>query len=81
MTSSPVVQVFTRKKARRVQSRAHRVAVPFIPALHIALHFFAVADLISSAVLYLQLRRADKLRQARALASAGTLPQHPTDVQ
>ena len=29
MISSPVVQVFTGKKARRVQSRAHRLAAPF----------------------------------------------------
>ena len=50
-------------------------------ALHIALHFFAVADLISAIVLYLQLRRAGKARIASTEASAGTPPQHPTDVQ
>ena len=52
-----------------------------VAALHIALHFFPITDLISSAVLYLQLRRADKLRQASAEASAGTPPQQTTDVQ
>lgn len=50
-------------------------------ALHIALHFFAVADLISAIVLYLQLRRADKARQAHAEASAGTPHQNPTGIQ
>ena len=50
-------------------------------AIHIALHFFAVADFFSSVVLYLQLRRADKARIASAVASTGTLPRHPTDVQ
>ena len=50
-------------------------------AIHIALHFFPITDLISSAVLYLQLRRADKARKSSAEASAGTPPQHPTDVQ
>ena len=50
-------------------------------AIHIALHFFAVADLISAIVLYLQLRRANKARIASTVASAGTPPQHPTDVQ
>ena len=49
--------------------------------LHIALHFFAVADFFSAAVLYLQLRRADKARKAHAEASASTPPQHPTGVQ
>jgi len=52
-----------------------------LTALHIALHFFAVADFFSAAVLYRQLRRADKARKASAEASAGTRPQHPTDVQ
>ena len=52
-----------------------------LAALHIALHFFAVADFFSAAVLYLQLRRADKARIASAEASASTPPQHPTDVQ
>ena len=50
-------------------------------ATHIALHFFAVADFFSATVLYLQLRSADKARIASAEASAGTPPQHPTDVQ
>ena len=50
-------------------------------AIHIALHFFAVADFFSAAVLYLQLRRADKVRKAAAEASAGTPPQQPADVQ
>ena len=52
-----------------------------LAALHIALHFFAVADFFSSAVLYLQLRSADKARKSSAEASAGTPPQQPTDVQ
>ena len=52
-----------------------------LAAIHIALHFFAVADFFSAAVLYLQLRRADKARKASAEASAGTPHQHPTDVQ
>ena len=50
-------------------------------ALHIALHFFAVADFFSAAVLYLQLRRAGKARKASAEASAGLPHQNPTDVQ
>ena len=52
-----------------------------LAALHIALHFFAVAGFFSAAVLYLQLRRADKARIASAEASAGAPPQQPTDVQ
>ena len=52
-----------------------------LAAIHLALHFFAVADFFSAAVLYLQLRRADKARQASAEASAGTPHQNPTDVQ
>ncbi|EKY16088.1 hypothetical protein HMPREF9061_00414 [Actinomyces sp. oral taxon 181 str. F0379] len=52
-----------------------------LAAIHIALHFFAVADFFSAAVLYLQLRRADKARKAHAEASAGTPTQHPADVQ
>ena len=52
-----------------------------LAALHIALHFFAVADFFSAAVLFLQLRRADKARMASAEASAGAPPQQPTDVQ
>ena len=50
-------------------------------AIHIALHFFPITDLISSAVLYLQLRRADKAHKSSAEASAGTPPQQTTDVQ
>ena len=50
-------------------------------AIHIALHFFAVADFFSAAVLYLQLRRANKARKSSAEASAGTPPQQTTDVQ
>lgn len=50
-------------------------------ALHIGLHFFAVADFFSAAALYLQLRGADKARKAHAEASASTPVQHPTDVQ
>ena len=43
-----------------------------LAAIHIALHFFAVADFFSAVVLYLQLRRADKARIASAEASAST---------
>ena len=50
-------------------------------AIHIALHFFAVADFFSAAVLYLQLRRADKARKPSAEASASTPPQQTTGVQ
>ena len=49
--------------------------------IHIALHFFAVADLISAAVLYLQLRSATRARIASAEASASTPHQQTTDVQ
>lgn len=52
-----------------------------LAALHIGLHFFAVADFFSATVLYLQLRRADKARIASAEASADAPPQYPTDVQ
>ena len=50
-------------------------------AIHIALHFFAVADFFSASVLYLQLRRADKARKAHAEASSSTPHQNPTGVQ
>ena len=50
-------------------------------AIHIALHFFAVADFFSATVLYLQLRRADKARTASAEASASAPHQNPTGVQ
>ena len=49
--------------------------------IHIALHFFAVADLISAAVLYLQLRSATRARIASAEASASTPHQNPTGIQ
>lgn len=52
-----------------------------VAMIHIALHFFAVADFFSAVVLYLQLRRADKARIASAEASASAPPQHPADVQ
>ena len=52
-----------------------------VAMIHIALHFFAVADFFSAVVLYLQLRRADKARKATAEASAGAPPHQPTDVQ
>ena len=52
-----------------------------LAAIHITLHFFTVTDFFSAAVLYLQLRRANKARIAHAEASASTPPQHPTDVQ
>ena len=52
-----------------------------LAAIHIALHFFADADLISAAVLYLQLRRATMARIASAEASAGAPHQNPTGVQ
>ena len=52
-----------------------------LAAIHIALHFFAVADLISAAVLYLQLRSATRARIASAEASASTPHQHPPGVQ
>ena len=50
-------------------------------AIHIALHFFAVTDFFSAAVLYLQLRGEDKARKAHAEASASTPPQQTTGVQ
>ena len=50
-------------------------------ALHIALHFFAVADFFSAAVLYLQLRGADKARIASVEASAGAPHQNSTGAQ
>ena len=52
-----------------------------LAAIHITLHFFTVTDFFSAAVLYLQLRRADKARIASAEVSASTPPQHPADVQ
>ena len=77
--------MFTKLLAYEIRSRFRAAQRGLIPgsftALHIALHFIAVADVISAAVLYLQLRRADKARIASAVASTGTLPRHPTDVQ
>ena len=52
-----------------------------LAAIHIALHFFAVADFFSAVVLYLQLRRAGKARKSSAEASAAAPPRHPADVQ
>ena len=52
-----------------------------LAAIHITLHFFTVTDFFSAAVLYLQLRRADKARKAHAEASASTPPQQTTGVQ
>ena len=52
-----------------------------VAMIHIALHFFAVADFFSAVVLYLQLRRADKARKSSAEASASAQLQQPTDVQ
>jgi len=52
-----------------------------LAAIHIALHFFAVVDFFSAVVLYVQLRRADKARQASAEASAAAPHQNPTGVQ
>ena len=52
-----------------------------LAAIHIALHFFAVADFFSAVVLYLQLRRANKARIASAEASSSTPHQNPTGVQ
>ena len=52
-----------------------------LAAIHIALHFFAVADFFSAVILYLQMRRADKARKAHAEASAAAPHQNPTGVQ
>ena len=52
-----------------------------LAAIHIALHFFAVADFFSAAVLYLQLRGEDKARKAHAEASASAPPRRSADVQ
>ena len=67
--------------AASIRAAQHGLIPGSFAAIHIALHFFAVADFFSAAVLYLQLRRADKARIASAEASAGTSPQHPADVQ
>ena len=52
-----------------------------LAALHIALHFLAVADFFSAAVLYLQLRGANKAHKPSAEASAGAPHQNPTGIQ
>lgn len=52
-----------------------------VAMIHIALHFFAVADFFSASVLYLQLRGADKARQASTEASTSIPHQNPTGVQ
>ena len=49
--------------------------------IHIALHFFAIADFFSAVALYLQLRGADKARKAHAEASASAPPRRSADVQ
>ena len=67
--------------AASIRATKRRLLPGSFAAIHIALHFFAVADFFSAAVLYLQLRRADKAHIASAEASASTPPQHPTDVQ
>ena len=67
--------------AASIRATKRRLLPGSFAAIHIALHFFAVADFFSAAVLYLQLRRADKAHIASAEASASTPPQQPTDVQ
>lgn len=67
--------------AASLRATKHGLLPGSFAALHIALHFFAVADFFSAAVLYLQLRRADKLRQAGTYASAGAPHQNPTGIQ
>ena len=58
--------------AAAIRATKRRLLPGSFAALHIALHFFTVADFFSAVVLYLQLRRADKARQASAEASAST---------
>ena len=67
--------------AAAIRATKRRLLPGSFAALHIALHFFTVADFFSAVVLYLQLRRADKARKATAEASAGAPHQNPTDVQ
>lgn len=67
--------------AASLRAAKHGLFPGSFATLHIALHFLAVADFFSAAVLYLQLRRADKLRQASAEASAGAPHQNPTGIQ
>ena len=67
--------------AASIRAAKRRLLPGSFAAIHIALHFFAVADFFSAAVLYLQLRRADKARIASAEASASTPSQQPIDVQ
>lgn len=67
--------------AASLRAAQHGLIPGSFTALHIALHFFPITDLISAAVLYLQLRRATMARIASAEASASTPSQPPTDVQ
>ena len=67
--------------AASIRATKHGLLPGSVAAIHIALHFFSVADFFSAVVLYLQLRRADKSRKSSAEASASTPPQHPTGVQ
>ena len=67
--------------AASLRAAQHGLIPGSFTALHIALHFFPITDLISSAVLYLQLRRADKARKSSVEASASAPHQQPTDVQ
>ncbi len=67
--------------AASIRAAQHGLIPGSFAAIHIALHFFAVADFFSASVLYLQLRRADKARKAHAEASASTPPQQTTGVQ
>ena len=46
--------------AASLRAAQHGLIPGSFTALHIALHFFPITDLISSAVLYLQLRRTDR---------------------
>lgn len=67
--------------AASIRAAKHGLLPGSFAAIHIALHFFPITDLISSAVLYLQLRRANKARKSSAEALTGTPPQQTTDVQ
>ena len=67
--------------AASIRATKHGLLPGSVAAIHIALHFFSVADFFSAVVLYLQLRRADKSRKSSAEASASTPPQDPTGVQ
>lgn len=67
--------------AASIRATKRRLLPGSFAAIHIAVHFFAVADFFSAAVLYLQLRRADNARQASAEASASAPPRRSADVQ